>query len=486
MIMIQKTHQYQIKVLKYLFIPFTILIMTINASATGSLDPPDIPFQTETALGSDFDLFGSDTENQKQRHYVSINGYIESENYLTVENRFQENEDVDKSEAHIKLNVSANIGPLSFNSTIHSYGYPDEGAVTKEGYDEKMIITEGYISYTGEHIDIKAGRQMIKWGTADSVNPTSYFNPIDLSEMLLKGADEIFIGVYALQGTLLWGNSSLKMVVTPSHTKPILPEENAPWHLGWTPVPVDLTNLMDMEISLPVTRRKKSESLKGSKNIGTGFRFASNLTGMDYSFSMYHGPDRDVILKPERYIDIQNPDTSTVIMKPVYDSITSAGGDFALSSGNITWQMEASYTFDKPAVPDPFKQEITDEGIKKTGFLLYAVGGTLITDSDYTIIFEYIDSFYTKEEEKFIAPFFQNIISLNTMKTICSGSLNLNLMLLYDPAEHGALILPEIGWDFQNGACITLAAAIFEGNKSSLFGSYDDKDLISLSFKYHF
>ena len=72
------------------------------------------------------------------------------------------------------------------------------------------------------------------------------------------------------------------------------------------------------------------------------------------------------------------------------------------------------------------------------------------------------------------------------MKALCDGSLKINFTGLYQLGKDDWLLMPEIGWDFQNGGSATISFAVFEGDENTLFGSYNDKDLVSLTFRYHF
>ena len=50
-----------------------------------------------------------------------------------------------------------------------------------EGSIEAVKLDEAYADFYLRNTDIRIGRQVVSWGTADGINPTNYINPSDLS-----------------------------------------------------------------------------------------------------------------------------------------------------------------------------------------------------------------------------------------------------------------------------------------------------------------
>jgi len=58
----------------------------------------------------------------------------------------------------------------------------------KGGYDsirkdsiEPVKLDEAYADIYLKNTDLRVGRQVVSWGTADGINPTNYINPRELS-----------------------------------------------------------------------------------------------------------------------------------------------------------------------------------------------------------------------------------------------------------------------------------------------------------------
>lgn len=429
------------------------------------------------------DGFVSTETNDKPKLY-SISGYAESENYRGMSSHYSDSAGTDKTsprkvEAHAKLNMAFETESVMLKSIIHGYGYMPGRGMTDPGYENRVYIPELYVSYITPEFDIQAGRQIIKWGTADTLNPTSYFCPYDLTENFLKEDDELFLGVYALNGKILFNDYSLQAIISPVHTPAKLPSNDSPWQLIFPPV-----NLGAMV--LPNRGVEPAQKLDTSlDNTGCGLRFTGTKYGMDFSLSYYRGPDRDVILKPELVMDMTNPANTHIVMVPQYDIISTIGGDVAFTVSNITFQAEATWTKDKTAVTD-YTQTGGQTFMEKTGFVFWDAGGTWISDNNYTVILEYIDGFYTNNHNRYLQPLFSNLLSGTITKKILDDHLTLELKGLYNTSRKDSLCIPSVEWDFQNGFHIKLAGGIFSGLPDTLFGSYNKRDIINMTLRYYF
>lgn len=424
------------------------------------------------------------TESKGNPIPYSISGYAESENYRGMSSHYSDSAGTDKTsprkaEVHAKLNMAFETESVMLKSIVHGYGYMPGSNITDPGYENRVYIPELYVSYITPEFDIQAGRQIIKWGTADTLNPTSYFCPYDLTENFLKEDDELFLGVYALNGKILFNDYSLQAIISPVHTPAKLPSNDSPWQLTFPPVNLGAMVLPNRGVQ---SAQKLDTSLD---NTGCGLRFTGTKYGMDFSFSYYRGPDKDVILKPELVMDMTNPANAHIVMVPQYDIISTVGGDVAFTVSNITFQAEATWTKDKPAVTD-YTQTGGRTFMEKTGFLFWDAGGTWISDNNCTVILEYIDGFYTNNHNRYLSPLLSKLISGTLTKKFLNDHLTVEVKGLYNTSQKDSLLIPSIEWDFQNGFHMKLAGGIFSGQSDTLFGSYNDRDILNLTLRYYF
>ena len=426
-------------------------------------------FTALTAWGGELPGVAGDTP------IASLTGYGELVHFMATGNRTKnrgETVRLNKIEAHLKLDLTLGTETLFLKSIVHGYLYPDAPGLSDPWYENDIEATECYLAVVQPQFDIKAGKQIIKWGTADAVNPTSYFNPYDFSEILLRDDDLRFHGVYALAARWLPGDVTLEAVVVPVHTPTTLPGLDAPWELTFAPAG-----------PIPVLIEPATDELStGAGNTAYALRLTGTQYGADFSLSGYHGPDREVILMPEARLE----PSPHIAMVPLYEIISTVGADLAFSFSNITLQAEATYTPDKPAPTKPSLTQYPISHLETEGYLFWTAGATLITDDDTTLILEYVDAFYTKHEERYLTPLFAHIFSGTVNKRLFDDDLTLELAWLFDTSQHDSLFIPSAEWNFQNGLILKLSAGIFSGSDDTLFGSYSTRDVINISARYYF
>lgn len=425
-------------------------------------------------ISSSMHLFAKNKNEEKDQKKFEVSGFIELENYFFLTNKGN-NSVIPKIEAHSKLDLFFGDNPFDRDrgfyakAILHGYIYPPLKDLGKD-YENRLSVQELYISGFYKFFDFQTGLQIIKWGTANIINPTSYFNAFDLTEILLKEEEELYIGVPAFSMNFNISDYSIKFVLVPVHTPPKLPASDGPWELKFNDV-----SGFDVEY-----REKKSGLDPGLKNLGYGGRFSGKTHYIDFSLSSYYGPDRDILLLPK--FDIANAKFWVV---PQYKLITSLGFDFAIPIYSVSIKFECTYTFDKSAIVDAEKQGGMPR-FEKIGYF-YMVGTVeWIYDENFKIIAEYLKGVYVKDNERYLDPFFSDLIGFNIEKKLFSGSFSMQLNLLFNTRDLDILIIPVLNYNFQNGLEIEISSAVFEGESDSFFGSYTHKDIISAKIKYSF
>ena len=164
------------------------------------------------------------------------------------------------------------------------------------------------------------GRQFIRWGKADILNPTDRFAPKDFIETVVN-AD--FLGVNAARLTYDTGNNSIDWVwqpwFTPSRT-PLLNQR-------WTVVPPEAAGIAIFDGGA----RYPGGSQYGARwnHIGRGY---------EYSLSFFNGENNLPLFNASF-----NPFTSSVTLQRYYPQLRLYGGDLALPTQWVTIKAEAGY-----------------------------------------------------------------------------------------------------------------------------------------------
>jgi hypothetical protein len=164
------------------------------------------------------------------------------------------------------------------------------------------------LTYTGGPLTIEAGKQFIRWGKADILNPTDRFAPQDYSNVVQ--AD--FLGVTGVRVAVSRGGDSLELVGVPIFTPSRTPLLNQRW------------------VVLP----QGIPRIDGGARYPHGLQFGArwNHTGAaDYSLSYYDGFSHLPLYEPS--LPIQR----------YYPQMRMYGGDFAIPFSSVTIKGEAGY-----------------------------------------------------------------------------------------------------------------------------------------------
>ncbi|MBN1496666.1 MAG: hypothetical protein JXA07_07850 [Spirochaetes bacterium] len=416
-----------------------------------------------------------------------LSGYIESENFIMFGRGLKKSEYlvvsgapvkvernqhlINKAETHGYLDLRVGNDTIHARAAVHGYVYPTGNEA--EYLRNRVLANELYLRWLTAHTDLKIGTQTIRWGTADVINPTSYFTPMDLREVFFKDEDEMFLGVHAVSLSLLFGDYSLQLVCAPIASATLLPSTFSPWYVR-----------LAKRHHLPLYYYYRAPDIpKSGANICYGGRFSGTASIVDFSFSAYRGIDRDVLLAPA--VDLRGPLTTVYVM-PRYRNLTCFGFDIAVATGDVTLQAEAAYSFNKNGVTEPDTGRASFSGIEPAHYLNVAAGlNWLVDGEDFNITLEINKSMYLVRPHRFIDPLISNLVIARVEKKFFNGSLCVRLQGMMT-LDLDFLLMPSIGYDFRNGLLIEAEGGIFGGSDDTLFGSYNSRDIMRVRAKYQF
>ena len=218
--------------------------------------------------------------------------------YQLLENGFSRNEN--RVRTAMTLKAGEHVKAVADLELVY-YGYSDvndiDAATLRERVDPYFF--EAHAAYVdiykiAPHLDLRIGRQVVKWGASDLFNPTSNVNTLDYSDPLLFGK--------ALANNMIkadWnplGDWNLTAVWVPVFRPGQLPR-SAPLAVTQIdrPAPVQeeayRNTLSDLAVAMPPTHidvigMQPDVSIKNSQVAG---RLAGRLAGQDVSLSYYNG-----------------------------------------------------------------------------------------------------------------------------------------------------------------------------------------------------
>jgi len=170
------------------------------------------------------------------------------------------------------------------------------------------------------HVTAELGRQFIRWGKADILNPTDRFAPKDYLSNVIEPD---FLGVIAARVTIEAGNNSVDLVwqpwFTPSRT-PLLDQR-------WTMIPPQAGGVAIDDLGA----RYPGRSQFGARwnHIGSGY---------EYSFCVFDGYNNLPLFSA-----VFDPQTNTLGLQRYYPELRLYGADAAVPLPWFTVKGEAAY-----------------------------------------------------------------------------------------------------------------------------------------------
>lgn len=468
-----------------------------------------------SAFEDDVDDSFSERESMEFSYY----GFVEFENFMNTYDK-QETKDANvKNEIRSNLHVRCGIENIYIYSTMNlyivsslfsdelsqDYFYSKETDITDSlrisSEEMELIFNELYINYGSEKFRLRLGNQLYGWGTADLQNPTSYFNPMDMRELLFKSEDELKVGIPSVSGMMFFQAYTLEVVVVPFHVPSALPPKKSYWDI----------EILDTGMGIVVGEYVPLE--KELKNAGAGARLSTSLDGMDISLSCYHGPDMDMLVVPKNSdFDEPKPGEESpevyIWVEPEYHVVNSFGIDFSKNFDALVIQFEAAFTPDKWGIVEEQISDFSDADeiikllpfeTKKSQYVSFSLGfnyfipiENFIENYNGNTIFTMEASFANYTDSELLPPFLGNILAMRLDGTYFEDKIGLSLTGIYELMSKGFVIWPGITYDFQNGFTVELEYVDISGVRRSgvemdnLLYNFKDKDIVMLRLRYEF
>jgi len=430
---------------------------------------------------------------------VSINGYLQTENRLRIENKtFTWNEN--------RLNLQLEGAPSDqyhyFSEIrLRGFGFPDVNQASDLQRQEKnkvytwgLEFREAYIDLYGfgsENLDLRIGRQIVSWGTADAFNPTSRMSPDDLEDIYNFGEK---LGTNAISANYYWGdNLTISGVFVPIFTPATFPTGD--FSDAFAP-PMDLPpglTLGSISDQIILPDRTVSNSSQYA------FKFASNLFNYDVSLSYFKGRDYFPLVSEVTLTPVDTIGTIDISTVMVYPELEMLGGDFAGSIGSVGVWGEGALTYPKkvnmvtisPSFIAPGQMDtIQTTALDDKPYFKFVLGSDYTFKNGLYFNMQYIrgfihergkdnlnDYFAFRLEKKF----FNDVLKV----TPIGGALAIND---WNDAKnnYGLAYAPTVGYQFSDNVELSLGAFILDGKGTNLFGSIKDKDEVFFKVKMSF
>jgi len=185
----------------------------------------------------------------------------------------------------------------------------------REGRRPTFEIRQLNATYSKKKLTVVLGKQFIRWGKADILNPTDRFAPQDY----LTVVDSDFLGITAARATYGGQSNTIDLVWAPLFTPSRIPLLDQRW--SNVPPGIALTEL--------------APSFPGGSQFGARWNHIGAVA--EYSLSFYDGRNNLPLF------NFQQPQPLTVDVERYYPQMRMYGGDAAIPLKGVTVKAEAAY-----------------------------------------------------------------------------------------------------------------------------------------------
>lgn len=377
-------------------------------------------------------------------------------------------------------------------------------------------VREAYIEvydFLIKGLDLRAGRQRIKWGTADKINPTDVINPYDAEDIWDFGRH---LGSEAVDLKYYRNKWRFEAVWVPYFRKARLPLgdlKDVFMNYGSLPE-VIMVNVSDtlplLPFGLHVNSFSLSDNLPSSDLVHSGswsFKVGSQIAGFDFSLSYQYIRDGFPVPASTKIgidsIDLTFPfnaylNTTTTL---VYPRFHVAGLDLAGSIGNVGIWFEAAAFFPQEKIvhtivePDMKDFLLRNYGLnynihtpefpdntvlEKKPWVQYVAGADYTFREGTYVNFQFAHGFFHERGKDNLNDYFL----FRAEKSIFDNKLKLALLsggVAVSDWEavgdnYGMIYTPEIAYRPNDNAEISLGARLIDARGAGLLPSLKEKD----------
>ncbi|HDM90803.1 MAG TPA: hypothetical protein ENG67_06330 [candidate division WOR-3 bacterium] len=430
--------------------------------------------------------------------WAGVNGFVETYNRYWVnadsgrwtwnENSFQALFEGAPSE---KLHYYAEL-------RFRTFGFPGISSLSDLQRKEKdrvfpysLELKEAYADIYGfllDDLDLRIGKQIIAWGTADKINPTSNLSPYDLEDFFDFGAK---LGVNSLKATYTKDPWSFDLCFVPVFTPSTMPPpEYADVLFGGTGLSGDY-QIRNFSDTIMMPENKITEASEA------GSRVSTNIYNWDLSLSYFHGYIGFPL--PEKAEMIPDSSSGTVDVRTFlsYPEVDVIGADFSGSLFGLGFWGEGAlfvpedYVLTREIVTPQGPVSSVDTILRRDEPYLKFVLGSDYTFGDGTYInAQYIHGFIHENGRDSLNDYLVFRLEkkfLNDELKIAPLSFAACVTDWGEPGDnYGFVWIPEIEYKPQDNIELTLGAFVIDGKGTGMFPRMKEHDELYFKTKLSF
>jgi hypothetical protein len=329
------------------------------------------------------------------------------------------------------------------------------------GRQDESELREGYVDYTADNWDLRAGRQIITWGLGDLVFVNDVF-PKDHEalfagrplEYLKRGVDAVKLGVYP-------GFASFELVAAPDFRESRVPDSRR-FHV-FDPMPA-------------VGNREAVEPGQGD----VGLRIYRDIAGYDTALYLYRGFQRTPSMRPD---SITAPTKITFF----HPELSVYGASVSGRAGDGVFSLEGAYYDSRE------DRAGTDFAVPNAQTRLLA-GYQFQPAEDLSLSFQYYTE-YMHDHGAYLAALpagfpvekrWSHTVTARVTQFFRHQTLRLSAFALYNAGNGDYFVNPELRYGFTDKVWGAIGVNFFGGKPYGQFGQLSPDDNAYLQVRYEF
>jgi hypothetical protein len=325
-------------------------------------------------------------------------------------------------------------------------------------------LKELYLDSHFPRLDLRLGKQIVRWGVVEGARVTDEINPLDLGEFILRDIEDRYIPLWMVKNDIYFGQNTLEMIWIPDlkFNKP------APRESEW-----EQFRLLDGLVKPD----PPTESLNNIGNSEWALKFSFLAGGWDMAVSYFYTWDDF----PAAFRTLNTlgtfaalPTSTTVNFTPHYERLRIPGITLSKSLGKAVFNAEAAYVDGKVfgqrvgsfTIPNTSVQGVVI-GEAQRDYVKYAVGiDTTLWGVDLSgqILQQYILDY----QPDIIQDEIDTVVGFFIRKTLLSNALTAQALNLYFINDNEWLVRPRLGYNFTDQVKLSFGADILLGTISDV------------------
>lgn len=421
------------------------------------------------SLDFDFDILLEDTEPEGQiagQRLFDLGGFIRVTGALNTED--------DKAGEHTRMvrntiRLEGKWNPVQETSRLRNNSSSGFYLLTSVEWDYLRFgqdhpsedcdikLFEGYFYWSRKPVDLRVGRQIVRWGKTDQISPVDNLNPQDLREFIIPDFEDRKIPNWMVRARLFSDFLTLEGVYLPFFESSRIDYFGTDWAI------FQHMNRLSVHEEEPARNFKNGES---------GIRVTKSIAGWDLGVNyLYAWEDLP-------YFESFPAGRGDVLI--TYKRSNILGFEFETTAGEIGLRGEAAY-FDQQSFLTWNFTSVTKP------VLHYIIGADYLSADGWYVNLQF--------SEQKIRAYQDDILCFRKSNTAVSGEVskefrrgNFKALLRYNYGlnDKSYYFNPKIICTYFTDLDMTIGVNIFGGDTDTLLGFYDANDQFYLNLKYCF